>query len=178
MRSLDSIAKTFASDISRGRSVDWYLIKLSGIITYFKDSYGSENLPKILEEFLRIDAVTKALQPLACHVDTVEKIIGEDPRFSDLRIYTNTLVSFLGMIPCKDVSLTANVREPTFRVEGELEGERDVVVESRGKRLRIKLGNLSRKSLTDMLIVISLTSVVAFFIYMILHQRGGYPSIT
>ncbi|MEM4752930.1 MAG: hypothetical protein QXR55_05545 [Sulfolobales archaeon] len=175
MGSLDTIAKMFVSEVSLGKSVDWYLIKLSGVITYLKDSYGRENLPEILEEFLNIDIVTKALEPLACHADVVEKIITENPRFSDLRPYSHILISALGRISCRDVGLTTNVREPTFKVESKSVESSDVEVKARRKYFHLSLSKLSRplrRSLIDVLIVISVALVMAYAIYLILHQRG------
>lgn len=172
MGSLDTIAKMFVSEVSLGKSVDWYLIKLSGVITYLKDSYGRENLPEILEEFLNIDVVAKALEPLACHIDVVEKTITENPRFSDLRPYSHILINALGRISCRDVGLTASVREPTFKLESRPTEAHGVEVEARKKHFSLGLSRSLRKSLIDALIVISIALIIAYAVYIILHQRG------
>lgn len=178
MKSLESIAKTFASEVSLGKTIDWYLIKLSSAITYLKDSYGRENLHKSLEEFLSIDVVSKALEPLACHIDTVTVILSRDPRFSDLRPYADLLTNALSKIPCRDLNLSTSAREPTFKIESKYDEPQEIKVERQRKFLTIKLGRSLKRSLIDVIVVISVASIIAYVVYVIIHQRGGPPFIS
>ncbi|MEM0453190.1 MAG: hypothetical protein QXO98_00825 [Sulfolobales archaeon] len=179
MKPLESIAKTFVSEVSLGKTIDWYLIKLSSILTYLKDSYGRENISKALEEFLNIDIVSKALEPLACHIDTVATKIDKDPRFSDLRPYTDLLINALSKLTCRDLGLSVSVREPTFKIEEKTEEEPHRIRVIKEKRfLGIKLGKPVRRTLIDVAIVVSAASVIAYIVYLIIHQRGGLSFIT
>ncbi len=177
MKPLDIIAKMFVSDISSGRSIDWYLIKLSSTITYLRDCYGYENSYSALDEFLKINIVSEALNPLACYVDIVEESISNNPRFSDLRPYKEILINSLRALQCKDenLNLTTSVREPTFKIENGYVRAVHVEVGDLRKRLDVKKSprlSLSKESLIDILIIVSAISLITYIIYMIVHQRG------
>ena len=174
MRDLEDIARVFVNEVSLGKSIDWYLIKLSSVVTSIKDVYGVEESYKVFEDFLNIDVVVKALEPLACYVDIVEERVGRDPRFSSLRPYISTLVRVLRSVECRDVGLTTTVREPTFKVEGSVSRSYEVKV----RRVRKPLIRLRLKTLVNVLIVVLATSLITYIIYLLIHSRQVRPSIT
>jgi len=175
LKDLEDIVRIFTNEVLLGKSIDWYLIKLSSVVTSIKDIYGIEASYKVFEEFLNISVVAKALEPLACYVDVVEERVSRDPRFSSLRPYKNILVRTLRSIECRDIGLSTMVRESTFKIEDSVDSRSYKVKVERARKPLIRI-NL--KTLVSMLIVVLTTSLIAYLIYMLIHSRQVRPSIT
>jgi len=178
LKDLEGIARVFTNEVLLGKSIDWYLIKLSSVVTSIKDIYGIESSYKVFEEFLNMSIVTKALEPLACYVDVVEERVSRDPRFSSLRPYKSILVKTLRSIECRDVGLSTMVRESTFKIEDSVDSRSYEVKVRKARKPLIPLIKINLKTLVSMLIVILTTSIIAYLIYILIHSRQVRPSIT
>lgn len=166
MLTIDELRERFISEVVLGKTVDWYLIKLSSVVGYLKDMHGNERVRELLAEFLSAQEVLNALRPLSCYVDVVADMIGKNPRFRILREYSDIVINVLNSLECSDSkALTTSVRAPTFNIE---ESEN---VETKAQRPRKKAFKI--KTVVYVSIIMMSVSLIAYLLYILLISSRG-----
>ncbi len=116
LSSLDDLARKFIASVRNARTVDWYLIKLTTVVSTIEEemrSLGSSY--NLFKEFLSRSDVRDALRPLACRIEDVEMLLNT-VRFRDLAKYRDLIISTLRTIPCNEESISVS-RPSTYYVE-------------------------------------------------------------
>lgn len=114
----------FVMEVGYGRSIDWYLVKLSSIAYEIEDycRQGICDSIKLFNEFINNERVLKALEPLSCFKDDVISTINSNPRFKILRKYVSTIESTLATLTCKETRELEIVPRPaTWVIEEKIE---------------------------------------------------------
>ncbi len=126
MSRVERLVERFIYEVSYGRSIDWYLVKLSSIVYEIEDlcRYGECDPEVLFKDFLSDKRVRKALEPLACYRDDVLAFITSNPRFRNLRRYTRVIEGFLAGLPCTAKELEVVPRPATWVIEEEAVGAR------------------------------------------------------
>lgn len=175
MLTLEDLRRRFVSEVSTGKSVDWYLIKLSSVVAYLKDFYEQDRVAELLHEFLNSDVVVNALKPLACYVDVVSNEINMNPRFKDLRTYSNEIIEFLNSLECSGKELTTVVRNPTFKVDESTPYEVKVKA-SRIRLPRIKAMYIGGRGLLKIIAIAVLASLITYVAYVVIKSIHNIPA--
>ncbi len=99
---IDRLVELFVVEVRYGRSIDWYLVKLSGIVSSINDMCrgGACDPRELFKEFLSNEKVRKALATLACYRGEVLETIRSNPRFRNLRGYIDLIDNTLSSIEC------------------------------------------------------------------------------
>ena len=166
---VDEVAEEFVREVGYGRSVDWYLIKLSSAI-YRLESACYGDVEVCVRKFLNKPEVRGALAPLACYRDAVRELI-LTPRHRGLQPYMDLILETLSSLKCSGRERIVDVmRAETYVVESGKEEEvgKGVVVEERRKR-RSGLKSVSRrssslKSFAILAILLMVSATLAYFI--------------
>ncbi len=121
---LERLVERFVVEVGYGRSVDWYLIKLSSIAYEIEDlcRHGECNPMDLFRDFLGDKRVQRMIEPLSCYRDEVISLIRGNPRFKVLRRYVDIIESTLESIPCREKREIEVVPRPaTWVIEERLE---------------------------------------------------------
>ena len=124
MGTIDRLIDRFVMEVGYGRSIDWYLVKLSSIVYEIEDlcRYSMCDSLELFNEFISNERVLKALEPLSCFKDDVVNIINSNPRFKILRKYVRTIESTLATLTCKETKELEIVPRPaTWVIEEKIE---------------------------------------------------------
>ena len=127
MNIIDRLIDRFVMEVSYGRSVDWYLVKLSSIAYEIEDHcrYGTCDSLELFNMFINNERVLKALEPLSCFKDEVISTINNNPRFKILRKYNKIIESTLTTLICKEAKeLEIMPRPATWVIEEKIEKQK------------------------------------------------------
>lgn len=166
---IDKLIKYFVEEVRYGRSIDWYLIKLSSTVSSIEDLCRNNvcDPRELFKDFINDYRVRNSLKPLACNKDVVEKNVLENPRFRNLRKYLEMLVEVLNSIECsrEEARGVETIERPaTWRLESE-----EYI--SRKREKEILLRKLRRKRFSIALDIgskITLISLIMFVIVIVL----------
>ncbi len=124
MNNIDRLIDRFVMEVSYGRSVDWYLVKLSSIAYEIEDlcKYGVCDSLELFNEFINNERVLRVLEPLSCFKEEVVNMIHSNPRFKILRKYVKIIESTLTTLICKEAKeLEIMPRPATWVIEEKIE---------------------------------------------------------
>jgi len=124
MSIIDRLIDRFVMEVGYGRSVDWYLVKLSSIAYEIEDlcRHNVCDSLELFNEFINNERVLRALEPLSCFKDEVVDTINSNPRFKILRKYVKIIESTLTTLICKEAKELEIVPRPaTWVIEEKIE---------------------------------------------------------
>ncbi|MCD6488735.1 MAG: hypothetical protein J7K21_05880 [Desulfurococcales archaeon] len=172
MNGLDDLIDYFVVEVSYGRSVDWYLVKLSSIASSIEDLCRGTNIdPRdLFRDFLEDNKVRKALEKLSCYSGDAIESIKNDPRFKNLRRYIDLIEQTLARIPCVEKELEVIPRPATWSIEYmEKKAEEKHVLHKPKAYISKDLGSWIEKNI-DYLVLALLVLSIIILIYSLISR--------
>ncbi len=165
---IDRLVDYFVTEVGYGRSIDWYLVKLSSVVSSINDLCrgGVCDPRELFTEFLSNERVRRALSSLACYRGEVVEMIKSSPRFRNLRNFLDLIENALSSIECISKKELEYIPRPaTWVIESR---EREAVapkpVVKREHRLRMPSSGLERT-----IFIVSIVLFIIVVLVLILH---------
>ncbi len=132
---LEERVKAVAGELGYVKTVDGFLVKLSTLLYEItNECFGNPECARgLFEKALKHPLLARELSRLSCYADAVKKTVEADPRFRDLRTYSDVLLGVLASLECRGEALEFS-RDATFRIVEKEELERREVIEERAKK--------------------------------------------